>query len=263
MVAEADIPTLHRAVTTANEVRNYLNGRAVHMGVDNIEPMAMLEFLSQSQARVRAAVAIGWMRNKLQLSWPLLASWLRSAKPYSEEAQKPDVEGKRVTCVQPFMIKVLGSALEAGAEMNDPTWMASLASWFRAMAGVPFDVIQRSIPVEHFGDWMIFYCTKGRNKHSRQSYWGVPADTANGYNWATKFLREYSLRRENQADSELIGMIFRTDTREYLCSNTVRALTGQAMVGIHKDVNPPSPRGWKSMMPALAFHLYLRKNGSS
>ena len=63
VVGAAEIPTLHRAITTADEVRKYLEDRAMHMGVDKVEPIVLEEFLWQSRARVRAVNAIGWMRN--------------------------------------------------------------------------------------------------------------------------------------------------------------------------------------------------------
>ena len=85
VVAAAEIPTLHRARTTADEVRTFLDGRAVHMGVDNVEPIALEEFLWQSRARVRAVNAIGWMCNNLQLGWPI------------EKVEKPDT--KKVSLV--------------------------------------------------------------------------------------------------------------------------------------------------------------------
>jgi len=58
VVGAAEIPTLHRAITTADEVRKYLEGKAMHMGVDKVEPIALEEFLWQSRARVRVVNAI-------------------------------------------------------------------------------------------------------------------------------------------------------------------------------------------------------------
>ncbi len=70
VVKAAEIPTLHRAVTTADELRKYLDSRATHMGVDKVEPIVLEEFLWQSRARDRAFNAICWMCKKLQLGWP-------------------------------------------------------------------------------------------------------------------------------------------------------------------------------------------------
>ena len=41
VVKTAEPPTLHRAATTADEVRKYLEGRPGHMGIGNIEPIAV------------------------------------------------------------------------------------------------------------------------------------------------------------------------------------------------------------------------------
>ena len=67
----AEIPTLHRAITTAAELRKYLGSRATHMGIDKVEPMVLEEFIWQSHARFRAFNAISWMCENLQLGWPI------------------------------------------------------------------------------------------------------------------------------------------------------------------------------------------------
>ena len=64
---------------------------------------------------------------------------------------------------------------------------------------------------------MLFFCKRGKQKHNRAGfYWGVPSDTAGGYDWTRKFLFEYDLRRQSEAGKEMMGMIFRIDTHEHL-----------------------------------------------
>ena len=71
VIKAAEIPTLHRAITTAAELRKYLGSRATHMGIDKVEPMVLEEFIWQSQARLRAFNAISWMCQNMQLGWPI------------------------------------------------------------------------------------------------------------------------------------------------------------------------------------------------
>ena len=51
VVKAYDVPTLHRAIITANELRKYLDGKAGNMGVDYVEPKVLGEFLSQTSGR--------------------------------------------------------------------------------------------------------------------------------------------------------------------------------------------------------------------
>ena len=69
LVSGSEIPTLHKALTTAAELRQYLRDRPMHMEVDNIEPIALEEFIWKSQAKNRAVNAIGWMCRNLHLGW--------------------------------------------------------------------------------------------------------------------------------------------------------------------------------------------------
>jgi len=195
VVRATDIPTLHRAVTTSNELREHLEERDMHMGMDNIEPIALEAFLWQSHAQVRAVNAVIWMCDTLQLGWPV------------KKAEMPDAKGT-VECkkrskspsAQPGMLKVLEEAMEAGAETRDPTWLAYMASWIQAMTNLRLGhVLRRSVPVERFEDWMVFFCKRSDHKHNRAGfYWGVPSETSTGYDWTKAFLMEYDTRRKGE-----------------------------------------------------------------
>ena len=65
------IPTLHKAIITADELRKHLESRPMHMDVNKVEPVVLEEFLWQSHAPGRAFNAIGWMCKNLQLEWPI------------------------------------------------------------------------------------------------------------------------------------------------------------------------------------------------
>ena len=105
----------------------------------------------------------------------------------------------RLPAAQPGMLKALADAVEAGAETDDPAWLALLASWLQAFGTFRLGhVLRRSVPVERFEGWMLFFCKKGKQKHNRSGYyWGVPSEITSGYNWTKKFLLEYAQRRQS------------------------------------------------------------------
>ena len=77
VVEVADIPTLQRAITAANELRKYLKSRTMHIEINKLEPVVLEEFLCQmerstswKQSRARFQ-AICWMCKNLQLGWPI------------------------------------------------------------------------------------------------------------------------------------------------------------------------------------------------
>ena len=181
-------------------MRKYLEGRTAYMGVDHVEPIVLEEFLWQSLARVRAVNAIAWMCKNLQLGWPI------------DKVEKPDIkkvsligmECKQAPAAQPGMLKALEDTMEAAAETDDPTWLALLASWLQAMANLRLvHVLRRSVPVELYDAWILFFCKKGKQKHNRAGfYWGVPSRTSSGYIWTEKFLIEYNRRRQSDVGKE-------------------------------------------------------------
>ena len=115
VVGAHDVPTLHRAVTTANEVRKYLEGRTTHMGVDHIEPTVLEEFLWQSSARGRAVNSVAWMCKNLQLGWPIE----KVEQPDVEKVSLISMECRQTPAAQPGMLKALEDTMEAAAEVDD------------------------------------------------------------------------------------------------------------------------------------------------
>jgi len=253
VVGASEIPTLHRAVTTADEVRKYLEGRVTHMAVDNVEPIVLEEFLWQSRARVRAVNAIAWMCKNLQLGWPID----KVEKPDTKKASLVGMECKQAPAAQPGMLKALADTMEAAAESDDPTWLALLASWLQAMANLRLGhVLRRSVPVEVYDGWMLFFCKRGKQKHNRAGfYWGVPSTTSGDYNWTEKFLIEYNRRRKSEVGKEMMGMIFRTDTHEYLSSKAVNALTMHAVAGVVENPELLTTYSWRRLLPTIALLL--------
>jgi len=261
VVRAAETPTLYRAITTAEEVRKHLAGRAIHMGIDKIEPAALEEFLWQSHAQVRAVSAVDWLCKNLHLPWPLdkvdKPDTFLARRDNQKASSSTTKVGKQVPAVQPGMLKVLADVMVAGAEADDPTWLALLASWMQAMADLPLDqVLRKSVPVEAFGGWMLFFCKKGKQKHDRAGfYWGVPSETSGGYDWTTKFREAYSRRRHSDVGKEMMGMIFRTDTLQYLSAMAVRALTMNAVAGGVGQLQLQAAHSWRKWLPTIARYL--------
>ena len=253
VVGAAEIPTLHRARTTADEVRTYLESKATHMGIDNVEPIALEDFLWQSHARVRAVNAIGWMCNNLQLGWPIE----KVEKPESKKPSLIGMECKQAPAAQPGMLKALTDCMVTAAETDDPTWLALLASWLQAMANLRLGhVLRRSVPVELYGGWILFFCKRGKQKHNRAGfYWGAPPVTSCGYDWTEKFLKGYDIRRRSDVGKDMMGMIFRTDTFEYFSARAVNALTMDAVAGVVENPELLTTYSWRRLLPTAALHL--------
>ena len=144
------------------------------------------------------------------------------------------MESKQAPAAQPGMLKALENAMEAAAESGDPTWLALLASWLQAMAKLRMvHLLRRSFPVKLYNGWMLFFCKQGKQEHDCAGFcWGVPSRTSSGYRGTQKFLAEYNKRRQSDVGRKMMGMIFQTDTREYLSSKAVNVSTINAVAGV-------------------------------
>jgi len=106
VIGAAEFSILHRTRATADEFRNHLGNKAMHMGVDKVEPIALEEFLWQSRARVQVVEAICWMCKNLHLGWPIdKVEW-----PKTEIGSLTGRECKQAPAAQPGMIKALTDA---------------------------------------------------------------------------------------------------------------------------------------------------------
>ena len=258
-VEAAETPTLHGAVTTADEMKKHLESRARYMGLDEVEPMTVYheptvleEFLWHAQTRGRAVNAVNWMCSHLEVGWPI--GWVE--KPDAREVFFME-EGKTPPVAQPSMLKALTDALETGAEAGDSTWLALLASWLQAMANLHLSqVLHKSVPVERYSGWMLFFCKQEKKEQCDSGfYWGAPSKTACGYDWAVRFLEIYGRRRQSSWGREMMGMIFRLDTFEHLSARAVKALTMNAVAGVVRDQRMSAICSWKRLLPTVAQYL--------
>jgi len=257
-VAEAaEMSTLHKVAATVGEIRKHLQDRAVqtgvHTGLDGIEPTVLEEFLRQSHAQVRAVSAIGWMCSNLHLGWPMD----KVKKPDTYEAVLIDNEHRQAPAAQPGMITALADAIVAGTEDGNPFWLALLASWLQAMASLrPSHVLCRSVPVELFDGWILFFCMRGKRECRHAGfYWGVPSETPCGFNWTTKFLEVYEQRRQSDAGKAMRGMIFRTDTFEAISAESVNALSMNVVPDVLVEPRAVTTYSWKRLLTTMALHL--------
>ena len=259
MVEMSEVVTLHRAVTTADELRKYLNERPLLMNIDAIEPIALEEFLLQSHAQGRVWNALGWMCKNLEVGWPLH----RAVKPITKKPCLVGLNCKQAPVAQPGMLKALSDAIEAGAETDCPTWLALLASWLQSLGNIRLGhILRRSFPVEVLNGtdtvpgWILFFCKIGKQKHNRDGfYWGAPSELSSGYDWTVKFLAEYNLRRESDKGGEKMGMIFRLDTLDFLSARAVNALTIEVVSGSVENPQILTTYSWRRMLPTIALHL--------
>ena len=103
---------------------------------------------------------------------------------------------------------------------------------------------------------MLFFCKKGKQPHNRAGfYWGVPSQTAGGYDWTKPFLSEYDLRRKSEVGKHMMGMIFRTDTFEFLSAKAVNALTVHTVANIVENSELLTTYSWRRMLPTVALAL--------
>ena len=260
VVAATETPTLHRAVTTADELRKYLENRETVIGLDEVEPMVLEEFLWQSRAETRATNGISWLCRNLRLAWPLD----KVDRPDTRKGAMQELSARNTQepVVQPDMVRALEGAMTLGAVGDDPTWLALLASWLHALANLNLGhVIRRSVPVELFAGWMLFFCKRGKQKHDRAGfYWGAPSETTSGYGWTTKFLEAYNRKRDSDAGKEMMSMIFRTDTANLLSAKEVKALTMKAVASnLGKPEGSLAAYSWKRLLPTLAAKLQFQE----
>lgn len=232
-------------------------------------------------ARVRAGNAIVWMSSSLQLGRPILVlavalgikptqqqsgpikpnynryNWLAATN--AKKSSSTGMECKQALAAQPGMLRELEDAMEIGAATGNPTWLALLASWLQSMTGLRLGhILRRSVPVERFEGWMTFFCKRGVTRYNQSGfYWGVPAVTTSGYDWANPFLVEYALRRQSAYGKEMMGMIFRTDNYDYLSANTVNALTMSTVAGVIRNPEQLRTYSWRRILPTMARHLKL------
>ena len=259
MVETSEVATLHRAVTTAGELRKYLDERPLLMSIDAIEPIALEEFLLQSHAQGRALNALSWMCKNLEVGWPLH----RAEKPITKKSCLVGLLCKQAPVAQPGMLKALSDAIEAGAETASPVWLALLASWLQSLGNLRLGhVIRRSFPVEVLDGtdgvpgWILFFCKKGKQKHNRDGfYWGAPSELSSGYDWTVKFLTEYNLRRKSDKGEEKMGMIFRLDTLEFFSARAVNALTIDIVSSSVENPQLLTTYCWRRMLPTVALFL--------
>ena len=159
------------------------------------------------------------------------------------------------------MLQALEEKLIAAAEQYDPTWLAPVASWLQAMGNLRLvHVTYRSVPVELFSDWILFFCKRGKQQHTRSGfYWGVPRRTTNGYDWTVKFLADYKKRRNSKDGKRMMGMIFRTDDHQYLSQKAILSLTKDAVSGAIDNPEELTTYSWRRMLPTLGLKCKFSK----
>ena len=65
----------------------------------------------------------------------------------------------------------------------------------------------------------------------------------------------YNNRGHSDVGKEMMGMIFRTDTYEYLLAKAVNVLNIDAVSGVIENPELLTTYSWRRMLPTIAFHL--------
>ena len=69
------------------------------------------------------------------------------------------------------MYGLLEDRMQMKCESEDPTWTALLASYLQTAGCLRLGhIIRRSVPVERYEGWILFFCKKGKQKHNRQGF---------------------------------------------------------------------------------------------
>ena len=67
----ADVPTLHKAVTTAAELKTWIQKRDDDTTVSNMQLLVLEGFVWQSHAKTRAFTSLKWLCDNVGLKWPV------------------------------------------------------------------------------------------------------------------------------------------------------------------------------------------------
>ena len=159
------------------------------------------------------------------------------------------------------MYNHLEDAMQAKCENDDPAWTALLASFLQTSGCLRLGhIIRRSVPVERYDGWVLFFCKRGKQKHNRQGfYWGAPSRTSSGWDWATPFLELYKTKRESTKGEALMGAIFRTDDFEHFTPRAVNIITQAAMQEVVDNPQLLGTYSWRRYLPTIALAIGCSK----
>ena len=255
----SEVPTLNRVTATADEIREWVKKRADDTTFANIQAVVLEEFVWKSASRTRVITALGWMVKHLRLSWPLDLIEKPVVGTCSKDAL--GIGAKQTLAAQPTMFTHLEDAMKEKCENDDPTWTALLGSFLQGSACLRLGhIIRRSVPVERYPGWVLFFCTRGKQKHNRQGfYWGVPSQTSSGWDWATPFLELYNAKRVSEKGKALMGAIFRADDYEHFTPRSVNVITQAAMQEAVENPEVLGTYSWRRYMPTIALAVGCSK----
>ena len=125
----------------------------------------------------------------------------------------------------------LEDAMKAMFDIGDVKWTALLAIWLQCYSCLRLClIITKSVPVERFDDWILFFCMQGKHaEHKEGFYWGAPTRTSAGWDWARPFLDIYSAAAESDVSRNFIGCIFNTDDYHHFTPKEAYLITHAAL----------------------------------
>ena len=253
VVKASEVPTLHRAVTTAGELRDALQARQPPIQFKDLEAAILENFLWEHKSKSRATSAVTWLVRNCALDWPIE----NIEKPVVSKASVVGLDSEQAAVAQPCMLFALEDAAELAAEQNSSTWLALLGSWLQAAGDMRLvHVLRRSFPVERYPQWVLFFCTRGKQRHNRSGfYWGVPTQFSSGYDWTVKFFEVYEARRAALPDEKTPGICFEVGSWKYIAAVTINNISMRSVSEVVDNPERLTTYSWRRMVPTLAFRL--------
>ena len=109
------MPTLHKAVTTAAELKTWIQDCEDGATFSNMRPWVLEKFVRQSSTKTRAITSLKWLCNNLGLNWPLN----QIEQPIVGKASGAlDIEAKKTPAAQPLMYNQLEDIVEAKCKIK-------------------------------------------------------------------------------------------------------------------------------------------------
>ena len=184
-VAAAEPATVTRALRTLRELSQWqvLRGRSGGLGdVDAIDLFAFLR--DGTQAPARALSGLRWFVKLAGLGWDL--SDLQPASKLGREGPS------QAAVAEPGMVEELEHRIVQLYEASDPRWSCLLANWLIMAGCLRHQHLERSYPVSISQSTAHFWCSKGKQSHSRAGFrWAAPAHFTEGFPWAEMWLESY------------------------------------------------------------------------
>ena len=244
-VAAAEPATVTRALRTLRELSQWqvLRGRSGGLGdVDSIDLFAFLR--DGTQAPARALSGLRWFVKLAGLGWDL--SDLQPAPKLGREGPS------QAAVAEPGMVEELEHRIVQLYEASDPRWSCLLANWLIMAGCLRHQHLERSYPVSITQSTAHFWCSKGKQSHSRAGFrWAAPAHFTEGFPWAEAWLESYGSLPASQR--QRCGICFDSAGHPWQFRQ-VTLLAQEVFSGLEP---PVSTYSWRRVAPSVGTLMGL------